>query len=56
MASLIAVAFLSCGSLWQIIPLIGMSRSHFSSNSSFIISQKLFSTQQAALNYSTTII
>ena len=52
MASLIVVAFLSCSwftsSLGQIVPLIGMSRSHYYSNSSFIISQKLCSTQQAA--------
>ena len=53
MASLIAAAFLSCcwftSSLGQIVPLIEMSRSHCSSNSSFIISQKLCSTQQAAI-------
>ena len=53
MASLIVAAFLSCcrftSSLGQIMPLIGMSRSHCSSNSSFMISQKLCSTQQAAI-------
>ena len=53
MASLIAAAFLSC--FWfpspprQICSFISLPRSHCSSNSSFISSQKLCSTQQAAV-------
>ena len=53
MAFLIAAAFLSCcwftSSPGQIVPLTGMPRSHCSSNSSFISSQKLCRTQQATI-------